>query len=210
MSVASLKEIFDDQSEISLSGTNLKVKEIDNQNNGGKLKEVIITNISNMDLCSYKLDCHNPISKHISKSNTTGINRGVDAVVLLEIEEHQKHIFFIELKSFKVKENDVANKFFASTSFIHFVNRLMEKFYDENFSSYSASAILLSLKNSNNRLAKFGMRPDIPTFESKNYTNSKGKKIQVLEIKKNNASNFQISINDIIDNCRPKAFKNWP
>lgn len=210
MSIVTFKEVFSNLTEIHLNGNSLKIKETDNKNLKGKLKEIIITNIDDMEICCHKLDCYNPISKHISKVNKTGINKGVDAFCLLENEQNDKHIFFIELKSFKVKQNEVANKYFASTSFIHFINRLMDKFYDENISSYSASAILISLNNSNNRLIKFGMRPDIPTFESKNYTNTKGKTIQVLEIKKNNALNFQISINDIIDKCRPKPFKNWP
>lgn len=210
MSVSIFKEILDNNSVINVCNGLLTIKEIDNDRYKGKLREVTITNLLINELCSYKMDLHHPLSKYLSKQNNRGINRGVDAVLILEKGINNNYIIFFELKSNKVKTSEVANKYFASTSFIHHINLLLEKFYDKSISSYSASAVLLSLKSYNNRLKKLEMRPDELSYENKIYKNSIGKAIQVLEIKKNTSSNFKVSINNILNESRFKSFKNWP
>ena len=119
------------------------------------------------------------------------------------------YVFFIELKSFTLKKKDVANKFFASTAFIHQICFLLKNIYDKDVLTTNASAIVFSLSNANKRLVKFGMRPDIPTYNNASYSNQK-KSIQVLEIQKNNGDKFNIGIDTLIEKARHKQIKNWP
>lgn len=210
MPIDSLIEILHTKSEIKKCDETLIIKEIDNKNNKGKLEKVTLKNLDNIQICSHKLDLYNPISPHLKKKNNKGINKGVDAFVVLKNEKDEEYILFLELKSTTINKSQVANKFFASTAFIHHLNILLDKFYDCSMGDYNAGAVLFSIKQKSGRVKKFKMRPDFPDYKIQQYKNKIGKSIQVLEIEKETASKFNVPITKVLEKCRTKKFKNWP
>lgn len=209
MPLNSLIDILHDKSEIKKCDETLIIKETDNHGKRDSLEKVTIINLNDVQICSHKLDLYNPISPHLKKKNGKGINKGVDAFAIFN-NENKKYILFFELKSTTFKTGEVANKFFASTAFVHHLDLLLEKFYDCSFSNYKAAAILFCVRQKSGRIKKVKMRPDNLEYRAKIYENSIGKTIQVLEIEKETASNFKVSINKIFEKSRCKHFKNWP
>ncbi|MBU3823159.1 hypothetical protein KO566_13960 [Flavobacteriaceae bacterium XHP0103] len=209
MPIHSLTNILDTSSEIPQCNNSLIIKETDNSNKKGTLEKIIIENLNCSQLCSHKLDHHPITSPYLDKTNNSGINKGADAIAVIE-KNNKEYLLFFELKSFKVNTGEVADKFFASTSLIHYLNLLMEKFYNKSFNNFDAAAILFSTRQKVTRIKKFGIRPDIPQINKLNYSNSAGKNIQVLEISKNSGSEIKISLDKILNQLRTKKFKNWP
>jgi len=208
MVINSIKEIFKNNSELPALSSTLIIKETENSHLENTLKKITLKNIKSQEFVCYKLDKHVPLTKYFEGTNSKGINKAVDAV-LFYLENNIGYILFFELKSFTLNKKEVANKYFASTAFIHQICYLLKNVYDENITNFNASAIVFSLNQKNERVKKFGMRPDIPTFKNTNYTNTK-KSIQVLEISKNNGDNFSVPIDKILNEARHKPFKNWP
>ncbi|AXP83079.1 hypothetical protein CJ739_4021 [Mariniflexile rhizosphaerae] len=208
MSINCIKNIFDGTSIIPSAQDEIIIRETDNNVKDNSLKKVKIKGINNPNLVCFKLDKYVPLTKYFNSINSDGINKGVDAVIFY-IKDGKGYILFIELKSFTLNQKDVSNKFFASTAFIHQIGYLAKNIYGKNIHDFSSSAIVFSLNSKNDRVNKFGMRPDIPTVSNKSYSNSKSN-IQVLEIQKNNGENFNISMDCILTKARHKELKNWP
>jgi len=203
--INSIKEIVSRDIQISNSNNKIVIYENDNDDKNKALKKVILEECPN-DVLVLKLDKNTPISKNFNKDNNKGINKGVDAVIITD-----DRILFIELKSTKIKEKPIAEKMFASIAFIKNVDYLLEYFYDKSINNLNVGAIVLGLKRSNSRLPKAKPRQEI-FFDNKAYIMFDNKKIQVLEVKKENPTDYKIKFERLISNVRPssKIFKNWP
>jgi len=203
--INSIKEIVSTDILISNSDNKIVIYENDNNDKNNSLKKVILDECPS-NIIVLKLDKYSPLSKIFNKDNNKGINKGVDAVIITD-----DRILFIELKSTKIKEKPISEKMFASIAFIKNIDYLLEYFYDKSINNLNVGAIVLGLKRSNNRIPKNKPRQEM-SFNNKAYLSINNKKIQILEVKKDNPNNYKIKYERLIDNVRPstKIFKNWP
>jgi len=203
--INSIKEIVSDDIFIPNSNNKVVIFENDNNNRHKALKKIIFEKCPD-NILVLKLDKNTPISKNFNKNNNKGINKGVDAVIITD-----DRILFVELKSTKIKEKPIAEKMFASIAFIKNIDYLLEYFYNKSINNLNVGAIVFGLIRSNKRLPKTKPRQEI-SFNNKAYKMSNNKRIQVLEVKKENPTDYKIKFEYLISNVRPlsKTFKNWP
>ena len=204
----SFDKIFNENAKIKIDPTKKQIvlQEEKNPNNRKFLSEVYIKNNSGSFIAAYALDKYFPFCKFFNIKNKDGINKGIDAFIVVYLNQ-KYYLLFIELKSIKINKNEVAQKMFASIAFIKNVQYMLDFFYSQDIKEFKAGAIVISLKKSI-RLSKPKPRVDEIKFNNTFYKLN-NKKIQILEITKNNPYKFTIKIEDIISNLRGKFFKNW-
>ncbi len=182
---------------------NLTVHENDNKGRTKTLKKVIIKGLSDNDCFAFKMDYYQPTTKYFSMKQSL-VNKGCDAVIF---SEKSKAILMCELKSYKFSGKEVANKLFCSLAFTKYLNYLSDKLFADAFESYGVVMIVFHLKKS--RSPKLRLRPgQDTTFSLSIYENDTKKCLQILEISKRTPGNFQIHLDRIMRESKPKKLEN--
>ena len=204
MAIQILKKIMLKYPQISVDiDGNLTIHENDNKGRAKTLKKVIIKGLSENDCFAFKMDCYQPITKYFS-TRQKFINKGCDAVIFSKKNEA---ILMCELKSYKFSRKEVANKLYSSIAFTKYLNYLSDKLFADAFENYGVIMIVFYLKKS--RPPKLRMRPgqDI-NFNISSYENEMRNSLQIIEISKRTSGNFQIHLDKIIKESRPKKLEN--
>ncbi len=199
--------ILNQEAKINLDTNKIVLKE-KNYDKNFALQKVTIENNRGEFVSAYKLDKFSPFSKFFNKKNKEGINKGIDAFIVL-FYNNEYYLLFIELKSTKILKRQIAQKMFASIAFIKNIKYILSYFYNTHIDNFKSGAVVIALKKST-QLAKPQIRPTEIEFKNVNYEINEKQKIQILEIKKESSGSFTVKIDKLIKQLRAKQFKNWP
>lgn len=98
-----------------------------------KIKKIKISSEENKAVC-FKLDCRKQkVASNYINNTIEGLASGCDCIIFYA-ENGKNLIIFVELKSNNFREENISNKYKASTSFCKYLLALNEEFYKEKIS----------------------------------------------------------------------------
>lgn len=161
---------------------NYGLQEVDNQwllqetDPKAKLKKVFISEVTDTN-CAFKLDGENPnhICLYLNKS-AEFVHQGCDGIIFTEFEG-KPYIIFCEMKSEFPKEKDYKPQFINALCFVDYLEVLLKRFYDYDFSNFKKQFILFYYSKENTPMQNFGSKHKSVAIDEKhkvrNFPNSK-------------------------------------